>query len=135
MIKLLRQDAQERISNHVRSRYEKIKPIATQGVFNFRCFDNSVEFARLHPGIEVVEVIYIDCDEPVLHYLNYCPNTGNYLETTLGFYADTDIEYFLIRKIHPSLHKRIWAEFDETRKTWNKEWVCKLARMIGVKVL
>lgn len=117
------QRAQKRLCRHVRSRYELIKPAPTQGMFNARCFENAVEYARQHSedGLEVVEVIYIDNGEPVLHYINRVPETGAYLETTLGWRADL-LEYYFIRRIHPDDHRHIHSEFSRALDDWTYQF-------------
>lgn len=113
--------AQNRLKDYVRSRYELIRPIATQGMFNFRCYENCVEYARTHPGLQVVEVIYIDGTDPILHYVNYDPETKEYLETTLGWRAPY-LEYYHIRKIHPDDYRYIGSEFDRALESWRMQF-------------
>lgn len=108
---------QERLVALVRSRYELITPEPEQGLFNFRCFDNAVEYARRFPGMDVVEVIYIDAGEPILHYVNHDHTTDRYLETTLGWRAK-HLEYYRVRRIHPNDHAHIHAEFDRALNSW-----------------
>lgn len=103
----------ERLRRFVRTRYELIKPRGVQGLFNFRCFENAVQYAQQHPGLEVVEVIYIDGDDPILHYVNFNPESGEYLETTLGWRAE-HLEYYRVRRIHP--------EFSRALDSWTEEW-------------
>ena len=107
----------KRICTEVRSMYTMVNVTPTQGLFNYKCFMNAVEWARVHKGMEVLEVIYIDNNEPILHYLNRNKKTGELLETTLGFYAD-NLEYYVIREIHESDYKYIRAEFDRSLEAW-----------------
>ena len=72
-------------------------------MFNFRCFENAVQYAQDNPGLEVVEVIYIDNGDPILHYVNFNPDSGEYLETTLGW-------------------KHIPSEFSRALDSWTEEW-------------
>ena len=92
-----------RIARHVRATYEMIDVEPKQGLFNYQCFDNASEWARKHPGHEVVEVMYIERGSPRLHYVNFNPKSGKYLETTLGYKAPR-LEYYRLRAIHPSDH-------------------------------
>lgn len=105
----------------VRSRFELILPEPEQGLFNFRCFENAVEYARRHPEMEVVDVIYIDNGDPILHYVNHDPATGRYLETTLGWRAK-HLEYYRVRRIHPEDWKHIHSEFSRALDSWTEEW-------------
>ena len=114
--------AQERLIRFVRTRYELIKPEPTLGLFNFRCFENSVEYVRRYPELEVCEVILIDGGEPILHYLNFDPSNGKYLETTLGWRAE-HLEYYLIRKIHKDDQRYIHGEFERALLSWKEQFV------------
>ena len=111
----------ERLIRHVRSRYEMIKPDATLGPFNFRCFENAVEYARRYPEMEVIEVIYVDDTTPILHYINYDPMDKKYLETTLGWRAPY-LEYYHIRRIHPDDYHRISWEFERSLDSWLEQF-------------
>lgn len=112
-----------RLTDYIRSRFEMISVVPTQGLFNFRCYQNAVEFARKSEvELEVIEVVYIDNEIPILHYVNLDPKTGQYMETTLGFEAN-DLEYYLIKKIHPSDHKHIGTEFNRSLNSWRDQWV------------
>lgn len=123
---------QKRLCCYVRSRFEMVSPEPTQGLFNFRCFDNVAEYARINPGIEVVEVVYIDRGEPILHYVNYDPDKVEYLETTLGYMAES-LEYYKIRKIHPDDYFRMGAEFSRSQESWSNQWVNWYHKLLGVE--
>lgn len=129
MKKFLKTKAQERLLRYVRTRHELIKPEPTLGLFNFRCFENSVEYVRRYPELEVVEVIYVDGGEPILHYLNFDPANGKYLETTLGWRAD-HLEYYFIRKVHKEDQRYIHNEFDRALASWNEQFLGWFARNI-----
>ena len=106
-----------RIRDYVRSTHEQIKPEPTLGLFNFRCYENAVEYRRRYPEMEVIEVIYIDNGEPILHYLNRDPVSGAYLETTLGWRAEY-LEYYFIRKVHHDDHRWVAGEFERGLDVW-----------------
>jgi hypothetical protein len=105
----------------------KVSPKA--GLFNHKCHCNTVEYARTHKGMEVLEVIYIDGTEPFLHYINRKTKTGELLETTLGFEADR-MEYYIIRTIHPEDHKHIGAEFSRSLNSWLMDYTSWFDRAI-----
>lgn len=120
--------AQEQLKRWIRTRYETIKPIPTQGLFNYRCHLNTVEYSRVHK-CSIVETIYIDTDQlPILHYLNVDSN-GAYLETSLGFQADRN-EYYRIREINPDDYGNIGAEFSRSLDSWNEQFVGWFGRNI-----
>ena len=107
----------KRLAEHVRSRYELIRVKPTLGLFNFRCFENVVEYVRRYPQLEVHEVIYMDNGTPILHYVNYDPERKEYLETTLGWRGEF-LEYYHIRKIHKDDHRYIQSEFNRSLDSW-----------------
>ena len=118
----LKERLNARVCMYFRSRYELIKPLPIQGLFNYKCFYNVAEYVRLNDEIGIVEVVYIDDGYPVLHYLNYDPATQEYLETTLGFLAEQN-EYYKIRSIHPSDYNNIAQEFSRSRDSWNNQFL------------
>jgi hypothetical protein len=101
-----------------------IKPEPVQGMFNFRCHENCVEYVRQRPdeGLSIVETIYIDGGQPILHYLVRDPARSRYLEVTLGWRAE-HLEYYLIRPIHPEDYRHIHSEFSRSREDWCDEFV------------
>ena len=111
------QRVQRRLVAYVRSMHEQIKVKPTLGLFNFRCYENSVEYVRRYPELEVVEVIYIDNGQPILHYLNYDPKEKEYLETTLGYRAE-HLEYYRIRTIDKADYRYMATEFDRGLDVW-----------------
>jgi len=111
----------KRINKYLRARMEMIKPEPTLGLFNFRCFDNAVEYQRRYPEMEVIEVIYIEHEYPILHYINRDPVDGSYRETTLGWQAP-HLEYYFIRKIHPQDYPYIKTEFERSLEHWLEEY-------------
>lgn len=114
-------EIEERLKRYVRSRYELIRPEATLGLFNFRCYENAVEYARRYPEMEVIEVIYVDGTKPILHYINYDPLDKKYLETTLGWRAPY-LEYYYIRPIHPNDYPHIEDEFERSLYSWLEQF-------------
>ena len=129
---------QNKLIKHVRSRYSLIKPVSTQGMFNYRCHENSVQYAINHatdlPGLEIWECIYIDdIAQPTLHYLNFDPVAGKYLETTLGWQAE-HYEFYVIRRIHPSDWPRILREFENSLESWCKQFTTWFDRsVLGIR--
>ncbi len=115
------QRVQRRLVAYVRSMHEQIKVKPTLGLFNFRCYENSVEYVRRYPELEVVEVIYIENSQPILHYLNYDPEKKEYLETTLGYRAEY-LEYYSIRTIDKADYRYMATEFDRGLDVWLKRF-------------
>lgn len=108
-----------RINTYLRSRYTMIDVEPVQGMFNHRCHENSVQYAKSNEGFGIAEVIYIDGDKPILHYVN--TKEGKFYETTLGWRA-SDLEYYKIRDIHPADWNRIHSEFSRSLDSWLTEY-------------
>lgn len=123
--------AQERICRRLRARFTMVKPEPVQGMFNFRCHENCVEYVRQRPEekLAVVETIYIDNGEPILHYLVHDPAAGRYLEVTLGWRAE-HLEYYVVRPIHPDDHRHILSEFQRALDDWTEEYVGWFGRKV-----
>ena len=127
--------AQDRICRRLRARFTMVKPEPVQGMFNFRCHENCVEYVRRHPEekLAVVETIYIDGGEPILHYLVHDPAAGRYLEVTLGWRAE-NLEYYVVRTIHPDDLRYILSEFQRALDDWTEEYVCWFGRkVLGIR--
>jgi hypothetical protein len=127
--------AQERICRRLRARFTMVKPEPVQGMFNFRCHENCVEYVRLHPeeNLALVETIYIDGGEPILHYLVHDPAAGRYLEVTLGWRAE-HLEYYVVRPLHPDDLRYILSEFQRSLNDWTEEYVGWFGRkVLGIK--
>lgn len=118
----IKQKAQTRLLRFIRTRYALVKPEATLGLFNFRCFENAVEYSRRYPELEIVEAIYVDEGEPCLHYLNFDPAASKYLETTLGWRAP-HLEYYVIRKLYQDDYKYIHHEFERALASWTEQFL------------
>ena len=106
------------------------KPV--QGLFNFRCFENAVQYAKDNPGIKVVEVMLDDRGTPVLHFINYDPEKNEYLETTQGWRADV-MDYYFIRVIHDEQYRYIGTLFEKSIEEWTlqfaNKWYHKLLKI------
>lgn len=106
-----------RVCEHIRSRYSLVDVKPEAGLFNLRCYCNAVEYARTHESMGVLEVIYIENNKAILHYINRQKDTGALLEITLGFMAE-HLEYYIIRTIHPDDYKHIALEFERSLDSW-----------------
>ncbi len=121
--------AQERIARRLRARHQGIRPVPEQGLFNFRCHENCVEYLRTHPdrGLRIAETVYLDGGEPILHYV--VVDGGRYLEVTLGWRAE-QLEYYLIRVLDERDHTRIHSEFDRSLTDWLHDFTSWFDRAI-----
>lgn len=120
----VRRSAQRRIVARLRATRAQVKVEPAQGMFNFRCHENCVQWVRQRPNedLEVVETIYIDGGEPVLHYVVCERTTGRLLEVTLGWRA-VGLEYYPIRALQPEDLDNIHAEFGRSLDYWLREYV------------
>lgn len=78
---------------------------------------------------KAAEVVYIEGEEPVLHYLVGNRSTGGYLEVTLGWRA-ARLEYYFIRPVHPDDYEHIHAEFKRSIQDWTEEHVGWIGRKV-----
>lgn len=117
------------VSNYVKFNHKRINVLPEQGMFNYRCFYNAVEFARKHPDTVVVEVMFIDDGEPILHYINQNKDTGEYIETTLGFRASS-LDYYFIRVIDEKDYSTLGSQFSEVVNSWTMRFTSWFDRKI-----
>lgn len=132
MIGWLRRRAKTRIeaciAAHLRANHTPAQVEPVQGLFNFRCHENSVEWHRQRPDHVVVECIYLDEGQPILHYLVRDP-AGKLLEVTLGWRA-LELEYFILRDIAKPFD--IHREFSASMDYWLQTYTTRLDRLLGI---
>ncbi|MEE9223066.1 MAG: hypothetical protein V3V40_06375 [Nitrosomonadaceae bacterium] len=107
--------------------HASVKVTATQGIFNFRCFENAVQWAKDHEDHSVIMGIYIDPrGDAVLHFWNKNQD-GEHLETTRGFYAET-LKYYPMRTIHADDYLAIGHVFDDALEHYTNKFVNRWAK-------
>jgi len=119
--------AWDKLVHHIRARNTRVKPKGVQGLFNFRCFDNCVQYSKDHEDIRIFECIYVDDNAPILHYV--CFKDGEYLEVTLGWKADA-YEYYITREVHEVDHDIIQGEFARTMNSWTEQFTNAFDRKV-----
>lgn len=131
MINKARTKAWEKIIRNLKVNRSIIKPIATQGLFNLRCHENCVEYVRVNPDKNyfIAETIYIDDDQPVLHYVIFDETENKYLEVTIGWRIDT-VDVYLLRIIPKDDNLRIHSIFNDTLDAWLNEFTSWFDRKI-----
>lgn len=123
-----------KLAKEIQCSKEVITVIPYRGMFNYQCYDNAVEYTRIHPDHTVVETIYIEKGNwPTLHYVNQAPD-GTYLDTTLGYKAES-YEYYFLRKIHPDDYKAMSWLFNNTVDYWSAKYLKWWHRLLGVSRL
>ncbi len=129
------QRARRAMARTLRTRHQQIYPRPVQGLFNFRCHENCVQWLYDHSdqGLRIAEAIYLDEGEPALHYLVFDPADSSYLEVTLGWRTE-QCEYFAIRLLDVRDHLNIHHEFDRSLDDWTEEYVPWFIRkLFGIK--
>lgn len=123
--------AQRRIVAYLRATRTRARVEPAQGLFNCRCHENCVQWVRSRPDedLEVVETVYVDGGEPILHYVVRERATGRLLEVTLGWRAE-GLEYYPIRALLPGDLDRIHAEFDRSLTHWLEAYVPWWGRLL-----
>lgn len=123
--------AGNKIAEHVRARYTLERAIPQQGLFNFQCHRNAIQYVLDNPDrlLDVVECIYLDSGEPILHYCIRDRVSGQLLEVTLGWYAE-GLEFYAIRVIPPEDHRTILSEFNRSMTYWTNEYVPMWLRVL-----
>lgn len=118
----------------LRATRTRVYPKPTQGLFNFRCHENSVEWVRTHPGQEwdVVECFYLEDGYPTLHYMVRDVRTGEFHEVTVGWRV-VNMEFYLTRTLDKADHHAIHAEFDRSLHYWLTRFVHPVWRkLLGI---
>lgn len=108
---------QTRLREHVKSRYNRITVTPKQGLFNFRCYWNAVQYSHDHPETSVVEVVYLDEGYPVLHYINKHKESGEFYETSMGYLAK-QFDYYMIRDVPEDEYDNINNVFIDACDAW-----------------
>lgn len=111
----------ERVITWLENTKEKTEVTPKQGMFNFRCYENAVEYAFQNKGADVVMGIYVEAGSvPLLHFWN--KKGDKHFETTLGHKAQYHT-YYPIRIINPDDYKHIGYIFNEGLKYYRTKFV------------
>lgn len=98
MITLLNKKACKIWKDYIITNYTKVTPIAGHIHYNQKCHLNAVHYSKTEK-LEVYMCYIIGQDEdPILHYVNYCPKKKKYIENTIGTWCDAN-EYYAVREI------------------------------------
>ncbi len=126
----LKRRAHRKLVNYIRTRYDRFFPEPCRGMFNYQCHRNSVNYVLSYPSrnLQVVECIYIDNGDPILHYVVFDPTTGQYKDVTLGHFVANYPEFYKIRTVHPADYLTIEAEFERSMRGWKEQFVHPLLR-------
>lgn len=97
-MKIRDKKARKSIEDTIRLTKEKIEVTGGECRYNFRCHLNTVHEALKHGHPRIAMTVYIEDDYPIVHFLNVDPETGEFIDNTLGEWARYN-EYFLIKYI------------------------------------
>lgn len=107
------------LCNELRATKTRFYCLPTQGLFNFRCFDNCVQYAadNKDKNFKIFECIYINDKFPVLHYVVQDIDTQLYHEVTLGWHAE-HLEYYMIREVPRQDWPNLGNIFEKSLNYW-----------------
>lgn len=107
---------ERRLANKLRATATTGTAVNAQGLFNFRCFENAVQYAKDNEGFGIQEVILVaQNDECILHYVN--SKDGILYETTLGW-RHIEYEYFVQREVTEAEWNSIHSSFTGSLDMW-----------------
>lgn len=84
------------ISNFVKENLRKIEVLPGKCRMNCECYRNAVHDAIEAGEQEIALVVYLDCDKPMLHCVNY--KNDKFTDNTLGHWSAT-MEYYFIKLV------------------------------------
>lgn len=119
------------MQKYFRHRYQRILVQPGVGLYNYKCFWNAAQkvFDDPEKNLRVVEVIQFKGQWALLHYVNWNPETDEYIDNTLGYQAE-QMEYYRIRLIPPPDLPQIEDHFGAALDYWDSvflKWYHKLA--------
>lgn len=130
-MKLFEDKLRKALTREIQCTKQRINVVPHSGMFNLRCHENSIEFARQNPDHKVIETIYIDDQHyPTLHYINQAPD-GTFIDTTLGYKAEY-YEYFFLREIVKDDFKTMGWIFDNTVEFWSRKYMRSWHTLFGI---
>lgn len=105
------------IKDFATSNYELIKVKPGMCRYNYMCHANAVHDALTLNHTKIAMCIYFEDNVPCIHFINYYPIGGFFMDNTLGEWS-RNMEYYLVRfinddeffdvfKIHKSFRKLI----------------------------
>lgn len=85
-MKTLTERIHKRIFEHLYNTSTPVTAKNVHGVFNAKCFENAVQYASKHKGVDVVMGVIFYGEKPTLHFWN--KKGEEHLETTLGYQCE-----------------------------------------------
>ena len=118
-MEILNNKANSEVINYLRGTKDKIAVQPGKCRFNNRCQYNAVHEAINKKEKRVAMCMYLDGNEPIIHFLNVSEK-GKFTDNTLGNWAN-NYEYFLIKYIDDVDYFIIDDVFTSYRKEINKQ--------------
>jgi hypothetical protein len=109
--------ARQEICNHIIAKYEKIEVKAGKLLFNFRCHNNSVHFAKRKGDKKLAMVVYISEGYPIVHFINY--RKGVFIDNTLGEWTNR-YDYYFVKWIKSEDMWNVFTIFDAFKEELGK---------------
>jgi len=107
---------QLRICEHLYNTQEAVGVKPVQGLFNYRCFENAVQYATTHKDVEVIMGIIVNQGKwPTLHFWN--KKGKQHLETSIG-YRYSEYTYYPLKTVAENDYSSIGNIFDEAVDYW-----------------
>ena len=107
------QQAREEVAGRIRALYEKVDVYPGSCRFNFRCHDNAVHEAIENEQDRIAQVVYIQNDYPVVHYVNV-EKDGQLVDNTLG-HNIMDKDFYLVKMVYEEEFSNIHILHEEMR--------------------
>ncbi len=126
--KSVRKSVDHEISEWLYNTRESVEVKPTQGLFNYMCHHNAVQYAIDNKGCNVVMGIYVEDGYTTLHYWNVDSN-GKHLETTRGWCADS-CSYYILKIIPAADYKGISEIFSEALEYFTNRFTTRFQRII-----
>jgi len=103
----------------------EVKP--GKGSFNYRCFDNSVQYAKENKSTDVVMGITSGGGTTSLHFWNI--KNGKHIDNTLGYKSEY-ISYYQLRIIDPKDYDQIDVVFGDALDFFTEKFTTKWDRFL-----
>lgn len=110
--------AQREVAGRVRALYEKIDVHPGRCRFNFRCHNNSVHEAIENDQDRIAQVVYIENDYPVIHYVNV-DEDGRLIDNTLG-HNIADKDFYMVKLVWRDEFSNIHVLHEEMRNEFRR---------------
>lgn len=124
----IKKKAEGKIRAYLEHKYVPVKVEPREGLFNYRCYNNAIEYSRTHPNTVPIMGIYLDNGIPYMHFWNK-DAFGDHLEITLGYMANY-LDYYPIRELSTDEYEYSHDSFCAGMDYWLRKFTSPLERLI-----